>query len=98
VSLATHGGQAAAITMRRPARVLDTATLPPEETRELRRLIAAASADKGGTTRSGPARDAMSYTITIEDGGSETTLTGSDAAMSPAFAALLSWIERHLTG
>jgi N-acetylglucosamine-6-phosphate deacetylase len=40
----------------------------------------------------------MSYTITVEDGGSETTLAGSDAAMSPAFAALLSWFERHATG
>ena len=39
----------------------------------------------------------MSYTITVDDGAHSATLTGSDTAMSPAFGALLSWIERHAT-
>jgi len=95
VSLATHGGQAAAINLRLPPRVLDADSLPPETARELRRLVAAASAESGGTRRAGPARDAMSYTITVDDGARSATLTGSDTAMSPAFGALLSWIERH---
>jgi emfourin len=38
----------------------------------------------------------MSYTITIEDGGRQTVLKQSDTAMSPAFAALLTWIQSHL--
>ena len=96
VALATHGGLAAAINLRRPPLVLDTDSLPPETARELGRLVAAATAEGGAGERSaGPARDALSYTITVEDGGRSTTLTASDTAMSPAFGALLSWIERH---
>jgi hypothetical protein len=34
----------------------------------------------------------------VEDGGRSASLSGSDTAMSPAFAALLSWIERHAAG
>ena len=95
VTLATHGGQAAALNLRLPPRVLDADGLPPEAGRELRRLVAAASAEGDGTSRSGSAGDAMSYTITVDDGARSATLTGSDTAMSPAFGALLSWIERH---
>jgi hypothetical protein len=36
----------------------------------------------------------MSYRITVDDGGSPTTLTGTDVAMSPAFAELLTWIQQ----
>jgi hypothetical protein len=97
VALATHGGQAAAINLRLPPRVLDADGLPPETAQELRRLVAAASTESGGTRRPGPARDAMSYTITVDDGERSIKLSGSDTAMSPAFAALLSWIERHVT-
>lgn len=88
VTLATHGGQAAAITLRLPPRELDTGGLSPEEAGELRDLVAAACAAGGSGGPDGAARDAMSYTITVE-------LTAGDTAMSPAFAALLSWIERH---
>lgn len=97
VSLATHGGQAAALNLRLPPRVLETDRLPPEAAGELRRLVAAASAESDGTRRPGSARDAMSYTITVADGARSATLTGSDTAMSPSFGALLSWIERHTT-
>jgi len=97
VALATHGGQAAALNLRLPPRVLDTDGLPPEAARELRGLVAAASAESDGTRRPGSARDAMSYTITIDDGARSAKLTGSDTTMSPAFGALLSWIERHTT-
>jgi|SRR5690349_4101656 len=96
IALATRGGLAAALNRRLPPRVLDTDSLPPEQAGEARRLVAAASAAGGGTTGAGRARDAMSYQITVEDGGRSTTLTGSDVSMSPAFAALLSWVERHL--
>jgi len=95
VALVTHGGLAA--TIRLPPRVLDTDSLPPEEAGELSRLVAAASAEGGGNTPSGSARDAMGYTITVDDDAGSTTLTGSDTAMSPAFGALVTWIERHTT-
>jgi hypothetical protein len=37
----------------------------------------------------------MSYTITVEDSGQETVLQQSDTNMSPAFSALLEWLEQH---
>ncbi|GAA3503840.1 hypothetical protein GCM10019016_109520 [Streptomyces prasinosporus] len=94
VTLAAHGGQAAAVLLRLPPRVLDTDTLPEDAAAELARLVAAAvpAAEGGGPGR---ARDAMSYTITVEEGGRPTVLTQSDASMSPAFAALLGWLEEH---
>lgn len=95
VALASHGGQAAAINVRLPPRVLDTESLPPGEAAETRSLVAAATTEGGGTGRSERARDAMSYTITIEDGDDSTTITASDTAMPPAFAALLRWVQTH---
>ena len=97
ISLAMRGGLAAAITRRLPPRVVDTAGLPPETTLWVRDLVSAASVEGSDPTRSGLARDAMSYTITVVDGGHSTTLTASDTAMPPAFGALLRWIERHAT-
>jgi hypothetical protein len=32
----------------------------------------------------------------VEDGGRSAALTQSEAAMSPAFAALLGWLEKHI--
>ncbi|AKJ14706.1 hypothetical protein ABB07_32995 [Streptomyces incarnatus] len=94
VTLATHGGQAAAIHLRLPPRVLDTDVLPEDAAAELARLVAAA-VPAAEEERHGRAPDAMSYTITVEDEGRSTVLTQSDAAMSPAFAALLGWLEKH---
>jgi hypothetical protein len=87
---------AAAITGRLPPRVLDTDQLPADAGRELSRLVAAAAASPGGRRPDTHARDAMSYTVTVDDAPHSTTLTASDTTMSPAFAALLAWLERHL--
>jgi len=97
VSLATHGGMAAPIVRRLPPRVLDTRSLPDDVARELRRLVAAVSTDNGAMTPRRQFPDAMSYRITVEDGGPPTTLTGSDETMSPAFRELLTWIQHHTT-
>jgi hypothetical protein len=97
VTLATHGGQAASIYLRLPPRVVDTDALTEEEARELARLVEAAkTAQMAKEERPGRARDTMSYTITVEDGGRSIVLTQSDTTMSPAFAALLSWVQRRL--
>ncbi|BCY11145.1 protealysin inhibitor emfourin [Actinoplanes sp. L3-i22] len=96
VSLATHGGLAAPIVRRLPARVLDADRLPDDDARELRRLLAAAAADPGGVHPARSARDVMTYTVTVEDGPHSTTLTSSDTAMSAAFATLLSWLQPRL--
>jgi hypothetical protein len=94
VTLATHGGQAAAVNLGLPQRAVDTDALSGSAAAELSDLVAAAL-PTAGEERPTRARDAMSYTITVEDGGSSTALTQSDAAMSPQFAALLDWLEGH---
>jgi emfourin len=95
VSLATHGGLAAPITSRRPPRVLDTERMPAATAGQLRRLVAAVLAEGRGGRRSGPGGDAMTYTITVDDGGRSATVTASDTTMSAAFGALLGLIERQ---
>jgi hypothetical protein len=97
VSLAKHGGQAAGILLGRPPRVLDTSTLPPTTAEEICRLVEAATAvspaEEDGSRR---ARDAMSYTITVEDGDRQTVFKCSDTNLSHALANLLVLLERHL--
>ncbi|GGW16135.1 hypothetical protein GCM10018980_17510 [Streptomyces capoamus] len=98
VSLARHGGQAAAIRLQQPPEVVDTDTLPRSAATELTRLVAAATASAPAVSdRPGRARDAMSYTITVQDDGVTTDLTQSDTTMSPEFAALLDWLDKHFT-
>ncbi|MFH7595798.1 protealysin inhibitor emfourin [Streptomyces racemochromogenes] len=95
VTLETYGGLAAA--SRRPPEVLDTAALPAAAAAELGRLIAAAAADPAAAADGG-ARDAMGYTITMEDGPRTTTLEQSDATMTPAFRSLLTWLRARTAG
>ena len=96
VTLATHGGLAAAINLSRPPRVVDAGTLTEPAAEELAQLVAAAKA-AATPTEAGPgrARDEMSYTITVEDNGQHVVLTESDTTMSQEFAALLSWLEER---
>lgn len=101
VTLATHGGQAAGIRLAQPARVVDTADLTDGDAAELARLVAATRSEAAGPDSSrGRARDAMSYTITVEEeeeeeGGSSTALSRSDTTMTRSFADLLAWLEQH---
>jgi hypothetical protein len=101
VNLAKHGGLAAAI--RRPPVTVDSSALPENKAAELARLVAAAKAElqAAEAVEAGPgrARDAMSYTITLQDdGGESTTLRASDTSMSPPFSALLEWLDRNAAG
>ena len=95
VTLATHGGLAAAINIQRPPRVVDTETLTGPAAADLSRLVAAAKAVNASPARDERARDAMSYTITVEERGQSTTLTQTDMTMSAQFAALLNWLQLH---
>ncbi len=95
VTLATHGGQAAAINMQLRPRVVDTETLPRPAAAELSRLVTAAKAVNASPSSGGHARDAMSYMITVEERGQSTTLAQSDVTMSAQFAALLNWLQQH---
>jgi hypothetical protein len=98
VSLATHGGQIASINLGRRPQVVDSSSLPVSEAEELAHLVAAAKTSQPARDVSrGLARDAMSYTITIEEDGSTVTLDQSDMTASSAFIALRDWIRAHWT-
>lgn len=96
VTLATHGGLAAAINLRLPPRVVDADTLTGPAAEELAQLVAAAEAASTlAENRPERAPDEMSYTITVEDSGHHVVLAESDTTMSPEFGALLSWLEKR---
>ena len=96
VSLAKHGGWAAGVRLGRPSRALNAAELSPADAAELTRLVAAAKTDPPAPERrAGRAPDAMSYTITVEN-GQTVVLTRSDSSMSPGFAALLGFLAKHI--
>ncbi|MEU1465121.1 protealysin inhibitor emfourin [Streptomyces sp. NPDC005727] len=94
MTLEAYGGLAAVTNLRRPPEVLDTDALPETAKAELARLLTEAAA-MPQEEQAGRARDAMSYTITAETGDSVTVLEQSDAAMTPAFAALLTSLRKH---
>ncbi|MER6262136.1 protealysin inhibitor emfourin [Streptomyces sp900105245] len=97
VTLETYGGLAAVTDRRRPPKVLDTDDLSETAAAELSDLLAAAVSTplEERVEQAGRARDAMSYTITVQDGDRLTALEQSDAAMTPAFASLLTWLKKH---
>ncbi|MCC2664425.1 MAG: hypothetical protein K0S35_2347 [Geminicoccaceae bacterium] len=94
VTLTQHGGQAAAINLRLPPRVVDSATLRADQAAELARLVADAAAAPSTAATAGKARDEMTYRITIEDGGRQKILSQSDSTMSQAFGKLVAWLQR----
>jgi hypothetical protein len=96
VMLAKHGGLFAGIV--RPPQCVDATALPKPQAKVLKRLVADTVASPSMETQAlGKARDAMSYTITVEDGNRSTVLHQSDATMSEKFAVLLEWLEQHAT-
>ena len=97
VTLATHGGLAAGLRLGAAPVVVDAARLPEADVRALGELVRAARAEPPPPVAGGSARDAMSYTVTVEDEGRSEELRRSDEAMTPAFAALLDWLGGHAT-
>jgi hypothetical protein len=98
VSLATHGGHLAGYYLGRPPQIVNAESLPKDAAEELARLVEAAKGSPASEhARSDLARDAMSYTITIENGDPPVVLVQSDGTMSPEFVALRNWIKTHAT-
>jgi hypothetical protein len=94
VTLAKHGGWQASL--RRPPLVVDGASLTPEEADELARLVAAAKAVANAPDkRSASAPEAMKYIVTVEHDGEPILLRQTDTNLTPAFAALMTWIEHQ---
>ena len=97
ISLATSGGQAAGVYLRKPPLVLEVEALAVKEKAELlRRLAAAAAEAKGHVAREARGADLMSYTISVDDGDRSFVLKRSDSDMPSAFANLLDWLRAHL--
>ncbi len=85
--------------MPHPHRVVDATTLPKPAAGELTQLVSAAKAGMSTEKKeASQARDAMTFTITVDDGNGPTVIRQTDMNMSPAFAALLGCLERHLAG
>jgi hypothetical protein len=96
-SLATHGGLAAGLRLGGRPLVLDGARLSEVDAGTLGDLVEAARAEPD-PERTWSAPDAMSYTVTVEDDSGTGVLRRSDDAMTPAFAALLDWLNGHGSG
>jgi hypothetical protein len=97
ITLAPHGGPAAAVYLSRPPREVDVDALPAVVAAEVARLVAAAlAAPAAAAVSSRDVPDATSYTITIDDSGRLSVLKQTDTTMSPAFGALLGWLQSHL--
>ena len=97
VTLETDGGFAAIPGLRRAVTV-DGAALAPDQARRLDALVAAAHEAHAthGSRGVGAARDARSYTLTVDGtNGAPRTLTFSDAAPDPALGALRDFVQEH---
>jgi hypothetical protein len=97
VTLKKHGGLAPVVAG--PPCVVDSSQLPEAAAAELKTLTALAQRDVVTDVESpGRARDAMSYTLSIEEDGAETVIRQSDLTMTSRFARLINWIESHSRG
>jgi hypothetical protein len=96
ISLKTRGGWGAPVYLGLPPRTVDLDTLPQETAAAVSRLAEAAKAAPAPSAPPQPPSvpSPMSHTITIEDGGAPVVLHQSDS-MSPAFEALLNWLNDH---
>jgi hypothetical protein len=92
ITLTRHGGQLAG--MRLPPSVIDTATLDPVRAERLKALVARALASRSGGSSSRGMPDARSYSITIDDEGSSTTLKEGESMASSPFTELLEFLEQ----
>ncbi|WP_165069208.1 protealysin inhibitor emfourin [Paludisphaera rhizosphaerae] len=95
IILQTHGGLAAGI--RRPPIEVDSADLSKADAAALAEHVAAACrAGRPPGETPGPARDAMSYTLRVEEpGAAARELTQSDTSMTPEFGTLIDWLHRR---
>lgn len=95
ITLTTEGGLAFFPGLARPV-TLDDATLPPEQSAELRRRIVAADffnqPPVAGTPPPGAA-DYRTYTLTIEGADRTNTVRMTDFTQDPALRDLLRYVQ-----
>jgi len=100
VSMQVSGGWSGGFGQGRRPKTVDTEKLAAADADEGVRLAEAvqceAGAAAGGAAQpNARAPEAMIYTLAVEGLGGARTLKGNDADLSPAFASLIDWIERH---
>lgn len=96
VTLEKHGGMAA---IRHPPVTIDAAELNEYERSELEQLIHQVQREAPRSQASPDRmRDAMSYRISVDEGGQTADYRQSDINMSEAFARLMDWLQRHRSG
>ncbi len=97
VELVTDGGFAAIPGLAKPV-LLEAASLASTQGAELKRLVAAALAEKAqrGPVKAAPVPDGRSYRITIvEDDGARHQIEAGDPAVPPAFEALMDFARAN---
>jgi hypothetical protein len=98
LTLAEHGGFAGGLRLGQAPVVVDVAGLPDADAREVAGLLAAARAEAPPQVSAGAVADGMTWTVTVEDGGTEEVLRRTDATMSRAFAELVGRLRRLTAG
>jgi hypothetical protein len=90
-----EGGLVALPGLSRPV-TIDSDQLPEDEARELEQMVAAARVfERAPDARALPAgaRDIITYTVTVEDGGRHHTVQMSDLTQDPDLQRLLVFLK-----
>ncbi|MBW4448724.1 MAG: hypothetical protein KME38_18150 [Spirirestis rafaelensis WJT71-NPBG6] len=74
---------------------IDTATLPPNECKQVSELIQSASFFELPQTITSDTRgsDRFQYTLTVEDNGKQHTITVGESALSGELKSLIEWLK-----
>jgi hypothetical protein len=80
-------------------KTFDTATLPPNEAQELLRLVEAADLFElpEQITSFNPQSDRFQYKVTVEDNGTQHTVTLSEVALPGTLRPLIEWLNKSRT-
>ena len=73
---------------------LDTKTFPPETAKELEQLVEASAIPASGEFLSDSSRDLHQYEITIEDGGSKTSVVFDDESIPQSAKQLIGYLKK----
>jgi hypothetical protein len=93
ITLKTHGGFAAGVA--RQPRTLDTAALDEREAARVQHLVQSVMETPETAPPSRALPDAMTYTLTVQEGDRVRAIKVSDTSMTPALGELIDCLEQH---
>src|SRR5688572_4727180 len=93
ITLKAHGGLAAGI--QRPASSIDTAALDERESARVEHLVQSVMDAAAAPPPPWPSPDAMTYTLTVKEGGRVRTIKVSDNDMTPELGELIDYLEQQ---